>query len=189
MQIYIADLEAYNSGYLKGEWIELPTDNENINDAILRQSKNGQSDFAIWATCWRSISRLYSTFWNWRVHRPNKSKVIRRRSRSNEICEAIEELDLNRHLIEHLEYSYGIDFKNTDVHTIKNYLDNVYTLEASNNNEFAQNYMYEFYEELLENMPWELSYSIDYSTVFSKLEMTMSIIKNQDENIYYYSNN
>ena len=107
----------------------------------------------------------------------------------NEICEAIEELDLNRYLIEHLEYSYGIDFKNTDVHTIKNYLDNVYTLEASNNNEFAQSYMYEFYEELLENMPWELSYSIDYNTVFSKLEMTMSITKNQDEDIYYYSNN
>ena len=28
MQIYIADLESYNSGYLKGEWIELPTENE-----------------------------------------------------------------------------------------------------------------------------------------------------------------
>lgn len=47
MQIYIADLEAYNSGSLKGEWIELPTENEKIKEAILRQSKNGQSDFAI----------------------------------------------------------------------------------------------------------------------------------------------
>lgn len=172
MQIYIADLEAYNSGYLKGEWIELPTDNENINDAILRQSKNGQSDFAIHDYTLPFEIGEYT----------DPLKV-------NEICEAIEELDLNRYLIEHLEYSYGIDFKNTDVHTIKNYLDNIYTLEASNNNEFAQNYMYEFYEELLENMPWELSYSIDYNTVFSKLEMTMSITKNQDEDIYYYSNN
>ena len=51
------------------------------------------------------------------------------------------------------------------------------TIEASNNNEFAQNYMYEFYEELLEDMPWELSYSIDYDTVFNKLQMTMSIQK------------
>ena len=47
MQIYIADLDAYNSGYLKGEWIELPTENKEIEAAILRQSKNGQSDFAI----------------------------------------------------------------------------------------------------------------------------------------------
>ena len=47
MQIYIADLEAYNSGYLKGEWIELPTEDEEIQEAILRQSKNEQSDFAI----------------------------------------------------------------------------------------------------------------------------------------------
>ena len=86
--------------------------------------------------------------------------MIRRRSRSNELCEAI-----------------------------KNYLDSVYTIEASNNNEFAQNYMYEFYEELIESMPWELSYSIDYNTVFSKLQMTMSITKNPDEDVFYYSNN
>ena len=47
MQIYIADLQAYNSGYLKGEWIKLPTEEDDIQDAILRQSQNGQSDFAI----------------------------------------------------------------------------------------------------------------------------------------------
>ena len=47
MQIYIADLQAYNSGYLKGEWIKLPTEEDDIQDAILRQSQNVQSDFAI----------------------------------------------------------------------------------------------------------------------------------------------
>lgn len=107
----------------------------------------------------------------------------------NELCESIEDLNLNRYLIEHIEYSYGIDFKNTDIHILKNYLDNVYTIEASNNNEFAQNYMYEFYNELLESMPWELSYSIDYDTVFNKLQMTMNITKNPENEIYYYSNN
>ena len=60
---------------------------------------------------------------------------------------------------------------------IKKYLEDVYTIEGSNNNEFAQNYMYEFYEELIEDMPWELSYSIEYDTVFNKLQMTMSITK------------
>ena len=74
-------------------------------------------------------------------------------------------------------------------YTLKNYLDNVYTIEASNNNEFAQNYMYEFYEELIEKLPWELSYSIDYETVFNKLQMTMNITKDPDKEIYYYSNN
>lgn len=172
MQIYIADLESYNSGFLKGEWIELPTDKENVNDAILRQSKNGQSDFAI---------HDYEL--------PFEISEYTDPIKVNEICETIEDLDLNRYLIEHLESSYGIDFKSTDTYTLKNHLDNVYTLEASNNNEFAQNYMYLFYEELLENMPWELSYSIDYDTVFNKLQMTMSITKNEDSEIYYYSNN
>lgn len=171
MQIYIADLGAYNSGYLKGEWIELPTEKEDINNAISRQSKNGQSDFAI-----------HDYELPFEIHEYTDPIKV------NELCELIEELDLNRYLIEHLEYSYGIDFKNTDTPTLKNYLDSIYTLKASNNNEFAQNYMYEFYEELLDNMPWELSYSIDYNTVFNKLEMTMSITKNEENNIYYYSN-
>lgn len=120
---------------------------------------------------------------------PIKIKVIRRHSRSNELCEMIESLDLNRYLIEHLEYTYGIDFKNLDIHMIQKYLEDVYTIEASNSSEFAQNYVYEFYEELLEDMPWELSYSIDYDTVFNKLQMTMSITKNPEDEVFYYSNN
>ena len=45
MQIYISDLESYNNGYLKVEWIQLPTEEE-IEKAILKQSKNGESNFA-----------------------------------------------------------------------------------------------------------------------------------------------
>ncbi|MGL5712396.1 MAG: antirestriction protein ArdA [Paraclostridium sp.] len=164
MQIYIADLEAYNSGYLKGEWIQMPIENEEIEKVILRQSKNGQSDFAI---------HDYEL--------PFEIGEYTDPIKVNKLCEAIEVLDLNRYLIEHLEYSYGIDFKNTDMYTLQSYLDDVYTIEASNNNEFAENYMYEFYEELLEEMPWELSYSIDYDTVFNKLQMTMSITKNPEK--------
>ena len=172
MQIYIADLEAYNSGYLKGEWIQLPTENEELEKVILRQSKNGQSDFAI---------HDYEL--------PFEIGEYTDPIKVNELCETIEVLDLNKYLIEHLENSYGIEFKKTDMYTLQSYLDDVYTIEASNNNEFAQNYMYEFYEEQLESMPWELSYSIDYDTVFNKLQMTMSITKNPENQIYYYSNN
>lgn len=41
MQIYIADLEAYNRGQLKGEWVQLPTENEDVEKAIQRQIQNG----------------------------------------------------------------------------------------------------------------------------------------------------
>ena len=78
---------------------------------------------------------------------------------------------------------------NTDTYTLKNYLDNIYTIEASNNIEFAQNFIYEFYFDQIEALPWEISYSIDYETLYKKLEMTMNITKNEYENIYYYSNN
>ncbi|MEG1410740.1 MAG: hypothetical protein RSD36_12955 [Terrisporobacter sp.] len=70
--------------------------------------------------------------------------MLRRRSRSNELCETVEGLDLNKYLIEHLEDTYGIELKNLDLHMIQKNLDDVYTIEGSNNNEFAQNYMYEF---------------------------------------------
>ena len=172
MQIYIADLDAYNNGYLKGEWIELPTENEEIENVIFRQSKSGQSDFAI---------HDYEL--------PFEIGEYTDPFKINKLCETVKDLDLNIHLIVHLKYSYGIDFKNTDTYTLKSYLDNVYTIEASNNNEFAQNYMYEFYKELIEKLPWELSYSIDYETVFNKLQMTMNITKDPDKEIYYYSNN
>ena len=171
MQIYIADLQAYNSGYLKGEWIQLPTEDDDIQDAILRQSQNGQSDFAIH---------------DWEL--PFEINEYTNPLKINELCQTIQELNLNKYLIQHLEYAYGIDLKNTDTYTLKNYLDNIYTIEASNNIEFAQNFMYEFYSNQLESLPWELSYSIDYDTVYKKLEMTMSITKDENKNIYYYSN-
>ena len=107
----------------------------------------------------------------------------------NELCHTIQELNLNKYLIQHLEYAYGVDLKNTDTYTLKNYLDNIYTIEASNNIEFAQNFIYEFYFDQIEALPWEISYSIDYETLYKKLEMTMNITKNEYENIYYYSNN
>lgn len=171
MQIYIADLQAYNSGYLKGEWIPLPTEEDDIQDAILRQSQNGQSDFAIH---------------DWEL--PFEISEYTNPLKINELCQTIQELNLNKYLIQHLEYAYGIDLKNTDIHTLKNYLNDIYTIEASNNIEFAQNFMYEFYSNQLESLPWELSYSIDYDTVYKKLEMTMSITKDENKNIYYYSN-
>ena len=49
--------------------------------------------------------------------------------------------------------------------------------------------MNEYYYDQIESLPWELSYSIDYDIVYNKLEMTMSITKDEEKNIYYYSNN
>ena len=172
MQIYIADLSAYNAGYLKGEWIQLPTEEDEITDALLRQSQNGKSDYAIH---------------DWEL--PFKISEYTDPIKINELCQTIKELDLNEYIIKHLEYTYGIDFKNTDVYTLSNYIENIYTIEANNDIEFAENYMNEYYYDQIESLPWELSYSIDYNTVYKKLEMTMSITKDEEKNIYYYSNN
>ena len=172
MQIYIADLSAYNAGYLKGEWIQLPTEEDEINDALLRQSQNGKSDYAIH---------------DWEL--PFKISEYTDPIKINELCQTIKELDLNEYIIKHLEYTYGIDFKNTDVYTLSNYIEDIYTIEANSDIEFARNYMNEYYYDQIESLPWEISYSIDYDIVYNKLEMTMSITKDEEKNIYYYSNN
>ena len=172
MQIYIADLSAYNAGYLKGEWIQLPTEEDEISDALLRQSQNGKSDYAIH---------------DWEL--PFKISEYTDPIKINELCQTVKELDLNEYIIKHLEYTYGIDLKNTDVYTLSNYIEDIYTIEANNDIEFAENYMNEYYYDQIESLPWELSYSIDYDIVYNKLEMTMSITKDEEKNIYYYSNN
>ena len=121
MQIYIADLSAYNAGYLKGEWIQLPTEEDEINDALLRQSQNGKSDYAIH---------------DWEL--PFKISEYTNPLKINEICTILKDLDINESLINHIEYAYGIDIKNTDYKTLSNYIDDIYTIEASNDIEFAQ---------------------------------------------------
>ena len=170
MQIYIVDLSAYNAGYLKGEWIQLPTEDDEINDVLLRQSQNGKSDYAIH---------------DWEL--PFKISEYTNPLKINEICTILKDLDINESLINHIEYAYGIDIKNTDYQTLSNYIDDIYTIEASNDIEFSQNYMYEYYYDQIESLPWEISYSIDYEIVYKKLEMTMSITQDQEKNIYYYS--
>jgi|SRR5690606_14859020 len=47
INIYVADLKAYNEGNLVGEWIELPTDEESIREVLKKLSHNWQHDYAI----------------------------------------------------------------------------------------------------------------------------------------------
>lgn len=47
VRIYIADLEAYNSGNLCGEWVTLPVSDEELQAILDKYSNNGQTDYAI----------------------------------------------------------------------------------------------------------------------------------------------
>lgn len=47
IRIYIADLAAYNDGELKGEWVTLPMDEEELTEIVHKYSGNGQHDYAI----------------------------------------------------------------------------------------------------------------------------------------------
>ena len=46
-RVCIIDLEAYNSGEFKGEWVNLPTDIENLQEVVMRHNNGGQTDYAI----------------------------------------------------------------------------------------------------------------------------------------------
>lgn len=47
--------------------------------------------------------------------------------------------------------------------------------------------MYEYYENYIDKMHWELTYSIDYNFVFNNLEMKLAISKDPEKNLYSYS--
>jgi antirestriction protein len=47
IKIYVASLKDYNAGHLVGEWIDLPTDAEEIKEVISKLSYGGQNDIAI----------------------------------------------------------------------------------------------------------------------------------------------
>ena len=44
MRIYITDLEAYNSGHLVGEWLDLPMTTEELSEAIKDVLYSGRNE-------------------------------------------------------------------------------------------------------------------------------------------------
>lgn len=47
INIYVADLAAYNDGELVGKWVSLPVDEEKLNEVINELTHDGQHDYAI----------------------------------------------------------------------------------------------------------------------------------------------
>lgn len=47
VSIWLSSLEAYNSGYLVGRWVSLPTDEDALQKAIDIVTQNGQHDYFI----------------------------------------------------------------------------------------------------------------------------------------------
>lgn len=168
-RIYIADLNAYNSGYLKGDWIELPTTVEEIEEVIKRHTNNGQTDFAI-----------HDYELPFRIGEYDDPFKI------NELIELIEENSLNEIVINHLETFHSVDFLNDDVYDIKQKLDIVYSLNAKNDKDFAEEYYIEVYGfEETRDMPYGLY--VDWERVYNDLEHSLNITQDDVNDIYYYS--
>ena len=168
-RIYIADLNAYNNGYLKGEWIELPTDKEEIEEVIKRHTNNGQTDFAIHDyELPFSIGEYDDPF------------------KINELIELIEEKDLNETIINHLEIFHSVDLLKDDVYDIKQKLSEIYSLNAINDKDFAEEYYIEVHGfEETRDMPYGLY--VDWERVYNDLEHSLNISQDDSNNIYYYS--
>ncbi len=43
LNVYITDLSAYNSGYLVGEWVSLPINEDDLHDKVREILTNGAS--------------------------------------------------------------------------------------------------------------------------------------------------
>jgi hypothetical protein len=45
MRVFVTSLSAYNAGELRGEWLSLPADSEELNGVIARYTNNGSNDY------------------------------------------------------------------------------------------------------------------------------------------------
>ncbi len=115
MKIYLANLNKYNAGYLVGKWIEFPCDNTYLDSVINKLTNNGETDYAIHDYELPFSINEYT----------NPYKI-------NDLCEYLYNLntDINKYLIDHLEYSNGINILETDPYELSNYIENTHTIEA-----------------------------------------------------------
>lgn len=168
-RIYIADLNAYNNGDLKGEWIELPTDKEEIEEVIRRHTNNFNTDYAIH---------------DWEL--PFKIVEYSDPYKINEIVEFMEEQNLNETTIKHLETFHSVDFMKDDVFDIRQRTEEIHCLCATSDSDFAEEYYRELYG-FDENKDIPNGLYIDWERVYRELEHSLNISQDDVKDIYYYS--
>lgn len=161
-RVYIADLESYNNGELEGIWIKLPMEYEELKE-IIKYNEYAIHDY--------ELPFYISEYQNIYV--------------LNSLLNFAEENNIPGEGLRHIDRIDNIfNFDHTE---IRNIWYNTGTINALTRKDFAQEYIELLYQEVMEQLPWEVSGSINYEIVYDKLEMTMLITESREEDLFYYT--
>ena len=162
MKIYMESLYNY-----KGEWIDLISiDKDELLELENRYSIGGQHDIII--ADWEEIPFNINTYSNWMEV---WSKV-----------QFIQNENIEKGQIEILEI-LGYDFLKMDEYDIKQKLDEIYCINAENDEDFAYEYYSQIYD--MDSIPEPFGSAIDWSRLYRDLEIELTINKVDDS--YYYT--
>lgn len=164
MKIYMESL--YNN---TGEWIDLVNiDKDKLLELENKYSLEGQHDIII--ADWEEIPFRITMYSNW-IDIWNKVQLI-------------QEMDIEKGQIEILEI-LGYDFLKMDEYDIKQKIEEIYCINAENDEDFAYEYYSQIYN-LDKEIPGIFINVIDWSKLYRDLEIEMTITKVDDTYYYIY---
>lgn len=162
MKIYMESL--YNG---EGEWIDLVSiDKDELLELENKYSLEGQHDIII--ADWDEIPFRITMYSNW-IDIWDKVQLI-------------QEMDIEKGQIEILKL-LGYDFLKMDEYDIKQKIEEIYCINAENDEDFAYQYYSQIYD--IESIPEPFISAIDYKKLYRDLEIEMTITKIDDT--YYYT--
>lgn len=163
MKIYMESLYNYT-----GEWIDLVSiDKEELLELENKYSIGGQHDIII--ADWEEIPFRINMYSNW-MEIWNKVQLIER-------------MDIEKGQIEILEL-LGYEFLKMDEYDIEQKIEEIYCINAENDEDFAYEYYSQIYN-LDKEIPSVFIGAIDWSRLYRDLEIEMTITKIDDS--YYYT--
>lgn len=163
MKIYMESLYNY-----KGQWIDLVSiDKDELLELENKYSIGGQHDIII--ADWEEIPFKISMYSDW-IEIWNKVQLI-------------QEMSIEKGQIEMLEI-LGYNFLNMNEYDIKQKLEEIYCINAENDEDFAYEYYSQIYN-LDKEIPGVFINAIDWSRLYRDLEIEMTITKVDDT--YYYT--
>lgn len=174
LKIFITDLDAYNQGYLVGEWVSLPLEMEELSikiKDILENGKNICKDY-------HTHEEIFITDYEWdevAVFEIEEYTNIKELNKEIYLLEEIEELDIVKFLLEN-------HFCN-DIEDAIDKIDNVVVYECQTMEQIAENFIEECYD--LSNIPDIIASNIDYKSIARDLEIEGNFFE-MGLNIYEY---
>ena len=179
LEIYISDLAAYNKGFLFGEWITLPLDQEKLTEAVDKVLRGGEAICAL-EYGYEKHEEHFITDWEWDNHMFQDIHEYENIYTLNEMLHLLE--DKSDYELKAIAFLLSQNIV-TDVEDAIAKADDVIIYENQNMEDVAYDLMQECYQADL--LPSIIANNIDYEGIAKELEYDGTYYE-VDSDVYQY---